>query len=102
MPFRHAAAFTLLLPLLACASAEAGDFDAYWYQGKAEITSYRLEQARYGEIHPGHAVLVFVTEDFSRTKQVKLDNPRAAGNDAVKILKLNATKKFNTGSTPTP
>ncbi|MEL7148626.1 MAG: hypothetical protein AAFO69_19785, partial [Bacteroidota bacterium] len=73
------------------------DFNSYWYQGKAEITSYALEQARYGEVHPGKAVMVFVTEDFSRSKQVKLDFPGRAGNDAVKVLKLNALWKFNTG-----
>ncbi len=75
-------------------------FGSYWYQGKAEITSYTLKQARYGEVHPGHAVLIYVTEDFSRTKHVKLDNPRAAGTDQIPILKLNFTKKFNTGIYP--
>ncbi len=72
----------------------------YWYKGKAEITSYDLKQARYGEIHKGHAVLIFVTEDFSKKKHVKLDNPLTAGNDRVPILKLNLTKKFNTGIYP--
>lgn len=76
------------------------DFSQYWFQGKAELTSYSLEQARYGEIHQGHAVLIFVTEDFSRSKQVKLDNPTAARDDAVKVIKLNFTKKFNTGIYP--
>ena len=46
--------------------------DSYWYQGKAEISSYELEQVRYGQKHLGDAVLIFVTEDFSKTKQVKL------------------------------
>ncbi|MEM6807488.1 MAG: septum formation inhibitor Maf, partial [Bacteroidota bacterium] len=54
------------------------DFQAYWYKGEAEISSYKLEQARYGEIHEGHSVLVYVTEDFSKSKQVKLDNAAAA------------------------
>ena len=76
------------------------DFADYWYQGKAEITSYRLEQARYGEIHQGDAVLVFVTEDFSKSKQVKMDNPSANRKDAVSVLKMNMTKKFNTGVYP--
>ncbi|MEZ4827603.1 MAG: hypothetical protein R3C61_15170 [Bacteroidia bacterium] len=76
------------------------DFKNYWYQGLAEITSYDLQQARYGEIHHGHAVAVFVTEDFSAKKQVKLDNPESAGNDRVPILKLNLSKKFNTGIYP--
>lgn len=76
------------------------NFKDYWYQGKAEITSYHLEQARYGEIHKGHAVLVFVTEPFSKSKKVKLDNPSATPKDEVPVLKLNATRKFNTGVYP--
>ncbi len=88
------------LGLPATFAAAGDDFSDYWYQGKAEITSYALEQARYGEIHPGQAVLIYVTEDFSRKKQVKLDNPGAAGDDRVKVLKLNATRKFSTGLYP--
>ncbi|TGE18660.1 hypothetical protein [Hymenobacter elongatus] len=76
------------------------EFSTYWQQGKAELSSYTLEQARYGEIHQGEAVLVFVTEDVSRSKQVKLDNPSAAPQDAVPVLKLNLNKKFNTGIYP--
>lgn len=75
-------------------------FGAYWYQGEAELTSYDLQQARYGEIHPGEAVLVFVTEPFSRTRQVKLDRPGSAGADEVTVLKLNATRTFVTGIYP--
>ncbi|MEM7658436.1 MAG: hypothetical protein AAF399_20075, partial [Bacteroidota bacterium] len=76
------------------------EFGAYWYQGKAELSSYALKQARYGEIHEGEAVLIYVTEDFSRKKQVKLDNPGQAGNDKVPIMKLNASRKFLTGLYP--
>lgn len=76
---------------------DSQDFKDYWYSGKAEITSYKLEQARYGELHEGYAVLVFVTEDFSKSKQVKLDNPQSAKGDGVKVLKLNRIKKFDTG-----
>ena len=72
-------------------------FKDYWYAGKAEITSYKLEQARYGEIREGKAVLVYVTEPFLPNVQVKADqkNPKN-----VSVLKLNATKKFNTGIYP--
>jgi len=76
---------------------DSQEFKDYWYDGKAEITSYKLEQARYGELHEGYAVLVFVTEDFSKSKQVKLDDPQNANRDAVKVLKLNRIKKFDTG-----
>ncbi len=75
-------------------------FDKYWYQGKAELTSYSLEQARYGELHQGEAVLIFVTEDLSKSKQVKLDRPEQHRKDAVKVLKLNFAKYFNTGLYP--
>lgn len=72
-------------------------FKDYWYAGEAEITSYKLEQARYGEIREGEAVLVFVTEDFLPETQVKADN---YSDKNIPVLKLNATKKFNTGIYP--
>lgn len=75
-------------------------FGDYWYQGKAELNSYDMEQYRYGEKRNGEAVLIFVTEDFSKAKQVKLDNPQANEADAQKVLKLNMTKKFVTGIYP--
>jgi hypothetical protein len=77
--------------------SENDTFNNYWYSGKAEISSYTLKQARYGEIRDGEVVLVFVTEPFSLSKQVKLDNPQKAGNDNVSVLKLNHVRKFNTG-----
>ena len=76
------------------------NFGDHWYQGQAEISSYTLEQARYGEIKPGTAVLVFVTEPFSKGKQVKLDDPSRNPDDAVSVLKLNYVKKFTTGVYP--
>ena len=72
-------------------------FNSYWYSGKAEISSYALKQARYGEIRDGEVVLVFVTEPFSLSKQVKLDNAQKAGNDNVSVMKLNHVRKFHTG-----
>ena len=49
-------------------------FRAYWFGGKAELNTYRLEQAHYGATFPGEAVLVFVTEDFRVDKQVKSES----------------------------
>lgn len=97
------ALFTLSLSSCEISSVESAekpaDFSEYWYQGKAEITSYNLTQARYGELHSGKAVLVFVTEPFSPSQHVKVDNP-ANHKDAVSVLKLNHTRKFNTGIYP--
>ncbi|MEO9850204.1 MAG: hypothetical protein ABJE80_07440 [Reichenbachiella sp.] len=81
-------------------SKPSGKFNGYWYGGKAEISSFELKQARYGEIHSGEAVLVFVTEPFSKSKQVKLDDWRNTTSDNVSVLKLNFTKKFLTGIYP--
>lgn len=75
-------------------------WNAYWYTGKAELTSFNLVQNRYGELHTGTAVNIFVTEDFSKSKHVKLDNPASAGADKLPILKLNQSIKFVTGIYP--
>lgn len=79
---------------------ESDLFKEYWYGGKAELNTYELEQSRYGETREGSAVLIFVTEDFSKTKQVKLDNPEKSNGDNVKVLKMNFTKNFVTGIYP--
>lgn len=72
-------------------------FKDYWYNNEAEITSYKLEQARYGELRQGNAVLIFVTEPFLKEEQVKADKNN---DDNINVLKLNATKNFNTGIYP--
>ncbi len=73
------------------------EFKAYWYNGQAEITSYNLEQERYGEIREAEAVLIFVTEDFLPEIQVKADHSSDTNQS---VLKLNKTKKFFTGIYP--
>lgn len=72
-------------------------WNKYWYQSLAEISSYTLQQGRYSHVHPGTVVNIFVTEDFSKSKHVKLDDPANAGADKLPILKLNQEFKFNTG-----
>lgn len=69
----------------------------YWFQGKAEIARYKVEQERYGEMRSAQQIMVFVTEDFSASKQVKLDDPAAAGADRVPVLKVNLLRRFVTG-----
>jgi len=72
-----------------------GSLDAYWYQGKAEISTYELSQNRYRDLHPGKAILIQVTEDFLTDAQVKNDryrNPKSTG-----VLKTNFIRHFTTG-----
>ena len=71
-------------------------FRAYWFGGKAELNNYRLEQAQYGAMYPGEAVLVFVTEDFRVDKQVKSESDASRGT-AIPVLKTNYIRRFVTG-----
>ena len=73
------------------------EFKDYWYAGNAEITSYKLEQARYGELREGTSVLIYVTEPFAADKQVKADQSNP---ENIPVLKLNSTKKYLTGIYP--
>src|SRR5262249_10920006 len=50
-------------------------FDSYWHDGKAELDGYRMTIQRYGRPRMGRAVLVYVTEPFSKSKHVKVDDP---------------------------
>ena len=94
-----------LIFVVSCSKPQRQDIDfdrwgKYWFQGKAEISSFDLTQYRYGEARGGEAVLIFVTEDFSRKKQVKLDNPEASSSDKISVLKMNQTRDFVTGIYP--
>jgi len=78
-------------------STPTNTWNDYWYAGKAEVNSYQLVQSRYGQERIGSSVLVFVTEDFSKSKFVKLDYPNRNPSDKVSVLKTNMIRKFNTG-----
>jgi hypothetical protein len=78
-------------------AATAAQFADYWYPNGAEISRFELMQARYGEIHAGDAVLIFVTDNMNPDRQVKAERPEAS---AIPILKLNAVRKFYTGIYP--
>jgi hypothetical protein len=84
-------------PSFANLATTPDEFAAYWYGGKAEIAAYDLNIVRYGENRRGDAVMIFVTEDFSASRQVKLDHPEEAGNDRAPVMKLNSVWKFKTG-----
>ncbi|HJW27838.1 MAG TPA: hypothetical protein VJ508_01175, partial [Saprospiraceae bacterium] len=75
-------------------------FKAYWNQGKAEISSYALDQTLEGHHYTGTSVMTFTPEDFSRSKQFKIDEPKKHPNDDVKVMKLNLNEQFVTGINP--
>ena len=73
------------------------EFKDYWYAGVAEISSYELDQDRYGENRKGEAVFIYVTEPFDPIDQVKADQTQPSNQS---VLKLNATRDFITGVYP--
>lgn len=78
------------------ASADAGAFWKHWSDGQAELNGYRLVQPRYGALREGQAVLVFVTEPFSRSRLVKVDRWDPNDPDQFTALKLNHLRIFQT------
>lgn len=79
------------------AKPDLNAFNKYWFDGKAEISSFALKQSRYGAMHDGTQIMTFVTEDFSKKRHVKIDNPQFHAKDLVKVLKLNTNREFITG-----
>ena len=75
----------------------SNEFKEYWFSEKAEITSFKLMQERYGEIREGTAVTIFVSEAFLPNEQVKANN---SSKENISVLKLNQMKNFNTGIYP--
>jgi hypothetical protein len=77
--------------------AAAQDFWSWWGDGKGEISSYKVTVPRYGELREGWAVMIFVTEDVSRTTRVKVETEAIPAGDRVPVLKLNYAVRFTTG-----
>ena len=89
----HATAAALAAAL---SPAGAQDFYAHWGDGRAELSSYRIEQPRYGETREAYGVMIFVTEDLNAGTGIKVESPAPAA-DRVYVLKLNNVLKFTTG-----
>jgi hypothetical protein len=94
----------LLVALLlgsAAGAATAQDpgspFWGWWSDGKAELDGYDLVQPRYGQLRHGRAVLIYVTEPFSRSRHVKVDRYDPKDPDQFVALKLNLVRRFQTG-----
>jgi len=97
--------FTLAAICIAALACESGrnlqppalhaDFAGYWQQGKAELSRYRLVQARYGNLNQGELIVITVTEPFNADKQVKSDS--FSGKSVRQVLKAQTMRRFTTG-----
>jgi hypothetical protein len=87
----------LALAALVAAPCGANPFWSHWSDGKAELSGYRLTQPRYGQLRSGTAVLVYVTEPYSRSRHVKVDRHDPEDPDQVVVMKLNHVRDFQTG-----
>lgn len=70
------------------------DLPDIWLQGKAEIYTYKLIQNRYQDLHPGEAVMIFVSEPWNAIQQVKSD---IGSTSRYNVLKNNQIRRFTTG-----
>ena len=77
-------------------TAEVG-FDARWHDGRAELDGYRYSIVRYGQSRQGQAVMIYVTEPWSRQKRVKVEDASRNPSDVFDVLKLNLVRDFQTG-----
>jgi len=87
----------MVLLALVTTGAAADQFGDHWYDGKAELDGYRLKVSRYGETREGTAVMVFVTEPFSESRRVKVNDHTKNPSDVVNVMKLNMVRDFQTG-----
>lgn len=89
---------SLMMVLILTGAVESGatDFYAHWGDGKAELSSYKIVQPRYGELREGYGVMIFVTEDINRQTLIKVESP-TPDEDRLYVLKLNNVLKFTTG-----
>jgi hypothetical protein len=91
----------LFVSVLAAVSAQTAiaqtDVSSHWHDGRAELDGYRWTVNRYGQPRTGHAVLIYVTEPFSDSNRVKVDDPSRNPSDTVDVLKLNLVRDFQTG-----
>lgn len=72
-------------------------FGSYWHDGKAELDGYRYAVTRYGQLRRGQCTAIYVTEPFSRSKRVKVDDATRNPKDTFDVLKLNLVRDFQTG-----
>lgn len=71
-------------------------FTAYWQAGKAEESTFSLQQAQDGALHTGEARLIFALEDFRTDLQVRSETA-ASRDKAIPVLKTILSKTFVTG-----
>ncbi|TMQ60994.1 MAG: hypothetical protein E6K76_00180 [Candidatus Eisenbacteria bacterium] len=86
-------------PAVSAAPLPAADppFGSYWHDGKAELDGYRYSVTRYGQLRRGQCAAIYVTEPFSRSKRVKVDDASRNPKDTFDVLKLNLIRDFQTG-----
>ncbi|TXD35588.1 hypothetical protein FRC98_15375 [Lujinxingia vulgaris] len=73
-------------------------FWEHWGDGRGEVSVYRGQIARYGELRDAQATLIFVTEPHDRRTWVKDDE--VADEHRTEVIKLNQLLDFQTGVYP--
>ena len=79
------------------AQSSEPSFDARWHDGRAELDGYTYTITRYGHPRRGQAVMIYVTEPWSLSKRVKVEDAAKNPSDVFDVLKLNLVRDFQTG-----
>ena len=82
--------------LMIITTLSANQFENHWYDGNAELATYRIEEMRYGELREGIRIMVFVTEPMQLSTHIKPDT-KLPGDEQIAVIKLNDLMKFPTG-----
>lgn len=82
--------------LITARGADADRFSDLWYDGNAELSTYRLSEMRYGEPRDGVRSMVLVTEPMRIGTHIKPD-VTLPDSLRIRVLKLNDLRKFATG-----
>ncbi len=94
---KHVCMSTILVAALLSGSAHADRFESLWYDGNAEISTYRLSEMRYGQAREnGRRIMVFVTEPMRLSTNIKPD-VKLPDEEKIDVIKLNDLRKFTTG-----
>jgi hypothetical protein len=75
-------------------------FNSHWRDGKGELSGYEITTSRYGKLHRGRTVLIYVTEPVDTRVWIKAERGPVPPEHRAEVLKLNHVLKFSTGIYP--
>lgn len=73
-------------------------FAGYWSTSLTEVSTYELQQARFGNVYEGEAYLSFSQVVYSRARQIAAVNIDTLNKDQMKTLQLVGSRSYKCGN----